>query len=209
VHESARVFHNRVLLFYANDLAIPVPPQLDSALDELPADFRNDERVATFYWGMIAPGATATVGYDATAPWTAIEDPDFASGIARTMGATLPFLTQLHDDGTMVPLLDTTALIAEGGGELKLCQASPPVLLAAGGIPARGLTVPITAASPPGFFVSLPPQITVPHAMFVQADVVVRYEICRRFCDHPFTNDAGLDGAAWRSSRECVHNHVP
>ena len=57
----------------------------------------------------------------------------------------------------------------------------------------------IDTAAPPGFFVALQPEITVVHAQFVSSDVIVRWEICRSWCDHPFRNDVGIAGDSWRS----------
>jgi len=209
VHQNVAVVQNRPLLFYANNLNVEVPGPLLAALSQLPQDFANDNRFSTFYWGMVAPGATPGIAYDAPTSWTAIEDPGFARLITQLVEATLPFQTQLHDNAVMVPLLDPAELSREQGGLLKLCQSTPPVTLAAGGVVATGLFVAVTTAAPPGFFVDLPVKITVPRAEFSQDDVLVRYEICSRFCDHSFTNDAGLFLANWKMVNECVHNHVP
>jgi hypothetical protein len=128
--------------------------------------------------------------------------------IQQTISDTMPFESQIHDDAQMIALFDADTLARDAGGFVKLCQASPPVTMAAGGVPVMGI-VPIAAAAPPGFFVSLPPEITIPHKDFAQDDVIVRYEICSRFCDNPFTNDAGLRVPSWKGAQECVHNHVP
>src|SRR5439155_13401290 len=106
-----------------------------------------------------------------------------------------------------IELLDTPTVQREQGGFLKLCTATPPVQLATGGTPQTSNDVGIDPAAPPGFFVSLPPKITVPHASFASDDVIVRWEVCRKWCDHPFVNDTGIAGASWRSSTECVHTH--
>ena len=64
----------------------------------------------------------------------------------------------------------------------------------------------IDPAAPPGFFVTLQSEITVPHDSFRVYDVIVHWEVCQRWCDHPFKTDTGIAGDSWRSSIECVHS---
>jgi hypothetical protein len=209
VHQQVSAVHNRVVLFYANNLGTAVPQPLGDDLAGLPQQFANDARIATFYWGMVADGAVPTVAFDLAIPWTAIEDPGFARALGDPVSQNLPFQTELSDAQTVVSLLDSDTLMREAGGWLKLCQDSPPVELVGGAVPAEDLAIPIRVDDPPGFLVDLPPQITVPRSLFEPDEVFLRWEICRRFCDHPFENDAGLSAPSWRMSPECVHNRVP
>ena len=121
--------------------------------------------------------------------------------------ANLPFMSQIHDDSVMIELLDPATVQREQGGFLKICTATPQVQLAAGGVPVATHDVGIDPLAPPGFFVMLAPKITVAHEAFAQDDVIVRWEVCRTWCDHPFINDTGIAGTSWRSSTECVHTH--
>jgi hypothetical protein len=206
VRQNVTQVNNRVVLFYANNLASPVPSTLNDELAQLPMMFVGDARVRTYYWSMTAAGATMNVAFDLPGVWTAIEDPTFMTSIQMAAAANLPFMTQLHDDNTMIELLDPQMVQTERGGFLKICTATPPVQLATGGTPQTTNDVGIDPAAPPGFFVQLPPKITVPHQSFASDDVIVRWEICRRWCDHPFKTDTGIAGDSWRSSSECVHS---
>jgi hypothetical protein len=207
VRQNVTQVHNRVVLFYANNLASPVPSQLNDELTQLPMDFMGDPRVSTYFWSMTTPGATMNVPYDLPGVWTAIEDPTFTTSIQMAAAANLPFMTQLHDDNAMIELLDPSMVSQWQGGFLKICTATPMVQLAAGGQPVMTNDVGIDPATPPGFLVTLQPKITVPHSTFASDDVIVRWEVCQRWCDHPFTSDTGIAGSSWRSSTECVHSH--
>ena len=208
VRQNVTQFHNRVVLFYANNLATPVPPQLEMELEQLSTGFDGDTRVDKFFWSMIAPGATTNVTYDLPGVWTAIEDPTFVMGIQQAAMSNMPFMTEIHDDSSMIPLLDTATVQRYQNGFVKICTSTPMVQLAAGGQPATTNDVQIDPAMPPGFFVSLTPEITLPHSQFMSHDVIVRWEVCSQWCDHPFTNDVGsVSAMSWRSSTECVHTH--
>src|SRR5262249_15904101 len=50
VRQNVTQVNNRVVLFYANNLASPVPSTLNDELAQLPMLFANDPRVASFYW---------------------------------------------------------------------------------------------------------------------------------------------------------------
>jgi hypothetical protein len=208
VRQNVTQFHNRVVLFYANNLSAQVPSQLEAQLEQLPMAFAGDTRVETFYWSMVAPGATANVTYDLPAVWTAIEDPTFVMGIQQAAMANMPFMTELHDDNVMIQLIDVPTQQHYQGGFIKICTATPMVQLAEGGQAVTTNDVSIDPAMPPGFFVQFAPEITVPRSMYRQDDAIVRWEICSNWCDHPFTNDVGsVSGTSWRSSTECVHTH--
>jgi hypothetical protein len=145
------------------------------------------------------------VTWDLDGVWTAIEDPTFQTSIQMAAAANMPFMSQIHDDNTMIPMLDDATVQREAGSFLKKCQATPDVQLATGGMPQSGNVINIDPAAPPGFFVMLPPEITVPHDTYRTTDVIVHWEICEKWCDHPFISGTGIAADSWRSSTECVH----
>jgi hypothetical protein len=69
----------------------------------------------------------------------------------------------------------------------------------------RAYEYPIHADDPPGFVLDLPPVWAVPRPGFSAHEAYIRYEICTRYCTHPFTSESGIpvsDG--WIGNPLCV-----
>ena len=125
---------------------------------------------------------------------------------------TLPFKSQLHMPDEIVQLMPADVLSASLGLPWKLCEASPAIARLAGTTPIAddNLTPVVDALAPPAFRVALPVKVLVPGPLFQPDTVVIRYELCRRWCGHPFRDEPmTLHPEGWTYARACVRNELP
>jgi hypothetical protein len=154
--------------------------------------------------------ATASVWSSATwdvpLQFAAIEDPQLAQSITAAVMENLPVETELHDDGDIIPLMTADTVNANVGDPWKVCEASPAIQRMNGVFPIddSDLTPLIDAQLPPGFMVMLPQKVLVPAAQFSPDGVLVRWEICRRWCDHAFVDQSGARHSSWLTVQACV-----
>jgi hypothetical protein len=198
------------LLVYADNLAAQLPGGLVASLDDYLFSFQ-DPNEPTYTVGMVSGGALTSFQWTLALQFVAIEDPQFQTTISDFVRQILPFKTQIHDDGQILPLMPQQTVQDAAGDPWKVCQASPAITRFLGDVPVDFSIVapPIDPQNPPGFSVVLPPQILVPAPTFAPTTVVIRYEICRRWCDHPYQDQGGGSNDSWLSSPVCVRNTVP
>jgi hypothetical protein len=197
------VYH-RPLLVYVNNLAAPLPSSLTDSL-QLYLDSFTDPHVVPLDVGLV-PAAAIGFKWDLPLQFVAVEDPQFATDLDAAAMATLPFESQLHDPGDLTPLMPLDTVLADAGDPWKTCFDSPAITRYAGttAIP-KGVIAPLLdAQNPPAFAVDLPPKILVPAVQFMRDTVVVRWEICRRWCEHAFRDEAGTDHPSWLTTPTCV-----
>jgi hypothetical protein len=206
--------HQQFHFFYFNNLNSPLPQTLTDSLTSLFSDLQNppppyDLRLFSWLWN---PGLAAATGpsWWQKQAWQAADDPTFEKILAAYAMQNLPYRTQVQDPGTPVPLLAPDVATQDDGDQIKICTSSIYVE------PADTNTNPVqvfpyanswevVAATPPGFLVSLPPQISVPYNQFVQESVDIDYQVCTAYCDsHPFVSKAGTPVSSWDTSYLCA-----
>jgi hypothetical protein len=199
----------RPVLVYVNNLDAPLPQSLVDSLDVYRGSFSG--KTVPLDLALATDATFLSTGWDVPLQFAAIEDPQLAQTIQAAVMANLPVTTELHDDADILPLMPPDTVTAEAGHPWKLCQASPAIQRMDGVFPIddSDLTPLIHAQAPPGFMVTLPPKILVPAALFAPDDVLVRWEICRRWCDHAFTDESGAVRPNWSTTPACVRNSVP
>jgi hypothetical protein len=171
----------RVLLVYAENLDLEVPPALGGAINDLrraisAAPSRDQLLFA------IAPDSTmSSVAADRSTPWLSTEEPTFHDAIQGLLDGIWPFKTVVHTDSTVVPLVAE----ADKGRfiEYRLCQ--PPATVIALGAAKAGTTVLIPGPFGPSYTVSLPPEVLRESAGFMVPSVTVDWQGCEGLCNLP------------------------
>lgn len=194
------IWHRAVVL-YINSATERLPGALVEDLRQLSwrADAILGSSPTTFMWGIVDEVATPDEVWHRETPWT---------GALERLGAiaaeTLPLHT-VATDGRPFELMTPDEVQREAGALVKSCRAELPTLLALGEQPAGTPTVPIVPFEPPGVFVTLPRQVA-PRGELAAQQVVVPFEICRRFCDHPFVAANRIVERSWRESAQCARD---
>src|SRR5262249_25226391 len=131
--------------------------------------------------------------WDLFQQYAAIEDPQFLGGVVTTLEAALPLHSQLHDDSDIIPMMTAEQATAAAGRRWKVCQASPAIVRLQGQTPIAPaeLTPVVDPKQLPSFRVMLPRNVLIADKDFVELSVMIRYELCRRYCDNPFYDEAG------------------
>jgi hypothetical protein len=186
----------RVLLVYANNLALPLPSGLVGDIAALEASFSPmsspDRQIALF---AIAPsGPSMQLSPDLQIAFGATEETAFKDAIAGALSGLWPFKTLLHTDQTVVPL---SAGAAAPFLLYKVCDANGQVHPL--GVSSGEAFVP--PALGPAYTVSLPAQVLVPSMTFVVPSVQVNWEGCSALCDRPAPG--AMEGQPWRIDSSC------
>ncbi len=195
----------RVILFYANNAASPLPERLLSTINGLPTRIEAvlANPVGTYTWVALGAGPVGLQAEQRT------DFQDLLPSLEKIVGSLLPFQSVLSS-GPPSPLLDAGAVQGwqRARAFIKLCKGTVPATLALGDSPANTTSVAITSRLPPGVYVDLRTEVTVPKSELVQSQVVVPFEICGRFCDHPVLAPAAArqDAQPWRASDRCARD---
>jgi hypothetical protein len=201
---STNVFQ-RPLLVYVNNLAAPPPMALANSfmlyLQSFPDTFVRPILVAV----TPSPLTTGAVPFDLMLPYADPDDAQFVASVNGLVRAQLPLETQLTDSSDRTPLLSSTDLNANLGALWKLCDSAPPIVRLLGdvAVPDGTITAVVSASAPPTFSVTLPPKIAIPRSTFHSDTVVIRNELCHRWCDHPFHVTDGPAQPSWSTSASC------
>lgn len=198
--------HHRYLLIYFQNLRAPLPDVLDASLTALRKSMAAPFDLLEVAWSLSPTEATSTFKWDVASPWLAADDPSFDGELRSVVDPTLPFRSELHDDLAPLALLDPAETQAMAGRRLKVCASTPTVTMLSRGQarPASPPSFVIETDDPPSYRVKLPRQIAVADSLFRQSSVLVRYEICSRYCDHPYRGRGGIDVASWTDSAACM-----
>ncbi len=196
------------LLVYVDNLAGPLPSSLLLSVETYAMSFVAPQFVG-LVWAMI--NGSGMIKWNETMQYVVPEDPQFTTTIHNTIDTDLPLRSQLHDNALVMPLMDDVSVAMGSGDPWKVCQASPSITRYAGLQPIAPsvLTPTVDPQAPPGFSVVLPLKILIPKSQFMRDTVVVRYEICRRWCDHPFRSEGGAKLGPWLTTPGCVRNEAP
>jgi hypothetical protein len=202
--------HQQYHFMYFNNLAAPLPQALTTSiqalLDALVVPPREDLEVRTHSW-LFNPGPAAGLPWWAIWIWQTADD-SFELALADYKLHSLPYTTQEHDAGEPVLMLSSEETKAQEGHLIKICNASPPVVPVATVPYQQPISDPswtISTADPPAYLVTLPEQIVVKASAFVEANAIVSYQICTRYCvDHPYVTANGSGEISWAESRACA-----
>jgi hypothetical protein len=203
--ETYQQFH----FFYFNNQNFALPRPLTDSLEVffngLTAPPSYDLR--TYSW-LFNPGlATATgPGWWMSTLWQSADDPSLEMTLASYVSQNLPYTSQIFDQSVPVPLLSPADVATYDGGSFKICRASPqiqPVYIKSGQ-PLFGQSWAIKASDPPGYYVSLLPEIVKPGPSFTPESASVNFQICTAYCDHPYVSANGTGATSWATSPLCA-----
>lgn len=203
--ETYQQFH----FFYFNNQNFALPQSLTDSLQVLfngltaPAPYS----LRTYSW-LFNPGLAMATGpsWWMWTPWQDAQDPSLEMTLAMYAAQNLPYTSQTYDDTVPIPLLSADDVAAYQGGSFKICDSSPlvqPVDISSGKN-LYGQSWPIEASDPPGYFVSLLPQIEKPGPAFSPESATVDFQICSAYCDHPYVSKAGTGVTSWATSPLCA-----
>jgi hypothetical protein len=199
--------------FYFNNQDFPLPQTLNDSLKALfngltaPAPYN----LRTISW-LFNPGLAKAMGPDWTMPiaWQSAEDdPTLEMTLSGYVAQNLPYTSQFYDQSVPLPLLSADQLAQYAGGSFKICDASPQIqltTLTSGYLPSSydQPSWPIKAADPPGYYVSLFPQIEKPGPSFTPESSVVDFQVCTAYCEHPYVSTAQTGVTSWAASPLCA-----
>ncbi len=200
--------HHRYHVIYVNNLMVTPPPTLTTSLSELAEAVVSPYDIKPVMWvfGPDSVTAAAGVAWDVRSSWLAADDPSFEIALRSYADPTLPYKTEIHDSDEAIVFMAPGAARGHAGQRMKICHASPVVTPLERGRPRRS-EIPswvIEADDPPAYVVKLPPQIAVPETQFRQSAVLLRYEVCSRYCDHPYRSESGSEERSWMESVICM-----
>jgi len=214
--------HQRYFLLYFNNLRAPLPDLLTRSLGEFVDTLANPAPPGDFVAQLWPFGPMEMVqsygswGTQVT-PWSTATDPDFESQLDGFGATNLPLISEVQDPSQPVPIFKTAAEAqALDGGWLRLCQISITPLQGAGlQLVTQGSDgpVPLPTATeyqiqgdnPPGYLLSVPEVWAVPSPGFTPHQSHIDYEVCTRYCSHPFTSESGVPvTAGWFGNALCV-----
>jgi hypothetical protein len=207
--------HQQFTFMFFNNLDAPLPNALRNSIQQLFDALHGPSppgyTIAPYTW-LFAPVGVAVLTQPKLDWWAfwvwQAPDMNFEMELAAYVEKKLPYTTQEHDPSDPVPLLDPSEVALHENEWIKICTSSPPVL-PHGILPApHDIFAPswqITTADPPTYLVTLPNQITVDGSAFVEANAMITYQICTRYCDgHPFVDTAMAGQLSWKDSDRCA-----
>jgi hypothetical protein len=150
--------------------------------------------------------------------WDTADDPTFLKELTDYATTQLPLISEIQDPNQPVSLLSSADAQQYDGGFIRLCTVSitPPVNgtpLEMVGHDADGAVTILPAAAqylvkkddPPAYLMNLPPVWAVPDVGFTAHSSEIHYEICTRYCDHPFVAQSGSTvTSGWMDSPYCL-----
>jgi hypothetical protein len=192
----------RPILFYLDNLVAPMPAALSNSFNLYLASFPSDNVKPIL---VALASDTGNTQFTATLPFVDPEDPHFLAGLTDLVQSRLPLKSQLHDSTARIPLLSSADLGANLGALWKVCDASPAIVRFTGAfrVPDTQITAVVSQTAPPAFTVDLPPKILVASRDFRSDTVIIRNQLCRRWCDHAFADSGGLVRQNWLKVQTC------
>jgi hypothetical protein len=191
----------RAVLLYVNNLALAPPPQVTDGLLTARARIGARSGLAPRIWTSLVAGATpAAVPSDHSVPWGYVGDPGYPAALAKSLSASVPFVS---DDAVVagpMPLLPGDELLRTR--EFKVCAADEGI--SAIGFAADGSTVGMDSARPPLYRVALKARRALEQTGFQPLRVHVDSEICTDHCDRLFHYQPGSEPVRWNASRGCL-----
>ncbi len=214
--------HQRYFLLYFNNLRVPLPTPLVQSLSDFTSDLFNPPPPGDFQvwlWPFGSAEMAQSFGGWSGQPtlWTSATDPTFAQALKDYGSQELPLISEVDDPSVPIPLLeDEQDAQTYDGGLIRLCtiSVSPeqnPVEMASHDANGNLIRLPMDTQypvhgdDPPAYFLDIPPVNLVSKRGFTPHQAKIRYEICTRYCDHPFTADSGVAVlGGWIGSNLCM-----
>jgi hypothetical protein len=218
--------HQRYYMLYFNNLRAQLPDSLTRSFDDFtqtivtpppPGDFQ----AFLWPWGPTEMTSSYSPWLEQSQPppqvWTAADDPTFLMQLQGYAATQLPLISEIQDPMKPVPLLSSADAQQYDGGFIRLCTISITPLQDTGlemvGHDADGKVTVLPTADqyavkkddPPAYLLELPKVWAVPDIGFSPHTAQIHYEICTRYCDHPFVAESGSPVmSGWMDNPYCL-----
>lgn len=191
----------RLLFIYANNLAFPLPPLLTADFDALKTSVLEEPRAGVFLSAWAFPVVLMSADWQEPVNWIPPTDRLFGDTVKAFADSNLPFLTMLHHEDTTVAFVDP-ALEARDG-LLKLCSSTPRIRMVDSPLTTGGFLYGVGPGHDVRYQVDFPEQWLVRNAAYEKHEAKVSYEVCTRWCSHPFRTPLGVWVPSWEKNPEC------
>ena len=206
-----------VVGIYSNNSDETLPDQVQADLEDIISELFNLPNTRVFLIVVAGSGLGDAMlnlpnqaGYEYFIPWRAREVTPFDEQMEAIAEPLFPFYTVEFISGmTEIPLSEPTGL---NPLEFKICALTPNTLI---GVAVEGegtfasqrqgtqKSYPWGISRPPALLMRLLEQQRVSHNELIEEQVVLRYEICERFCDFPFINQEDEIFPNWSAEIRC------
>lgn len=199
--------HGAAIVFvYLSNLTIPMNDWTAFSLLSLVESFRVEQHATAALWAISSsPSSIEPVeGFVLQTSWTSPFDKSFEDLVKSYDRARFPVRSSLHDDQALLPLVDAGSVGATDV-VFKLCGATPKIRLNRGTkpLPLNETIMPVSPGEPIWFRVDFDRRRWIDASLWIDQTVTIRYELCRRWCTHPFESASGAALAKWTSEAEC------
>jgi hypothetical protein len=178
----------KVVLIYVNNNSLPLSTALTNDFWTFLSSLGSDSRVSVFTWAIGTGTILNGFEWNATTGWVTPSNSAFREAVTALANSTLPFKTLNHNDDDQIRFL---APEFEGiEGEFKSCGTTPDVTYYLDDWVALSFPGMTTFVLQLGdwltFKVNLEQQVFAKSSEFLEQKVLVRYEVCTKWCGHPF-----------------------
>ena len=212
-----------IIGIYSNNSDEPVPDQVKRDLEQMMSELFALPNTRPFLIVVADSGLNdsmvtlpAEAQYEFIIPWRAREITPFDEQMDALAEPLFPFYTVEFISGmTEIPLKDPPGVSPL---EFKICALTPNQLISVvvegeGTFAAQRMgmqkSYPWGMSQAPALLMRLLEQKRVSEDELIEEEVVLRYEICERFCDFPFTNQENEIFPSWSAEIRCQSQDEP
>ncbi len=192
--------HLRLVILYANNLALPLPAARSQSLSTLSAKLTALQGMPPLLWLVGSKVLARQLASDTALDWTYAGDPAMVTALHSATQLSLPLQTEVGTVSQQQPLLSGADLVR--AQEIKLCGLDPEATVT--GLPAPGLSARLDRAAPPAWQITLPPQLAASKALFSPHTVVAKVELCDGNCDRYYRVDPDQLQRGWDTINGCL-----
>ncbi len=192
--------HLRLVIVYANNLNLSLPPERSESLRTLSARLTALQGWPPLLWLVSSKVIAKEVFADATSDWTYAGDPAMVTAFRASLKLALPLQSEVGTVSQLQPLLSSSDL--GRAQQFKLCSSDPEATLP--GVPVLGMAATLNRSTPPAWQITLPPQIAVTKVGFTLHTVKAQVELCDGNCDRYLKIDPDQLQQSWNVFRGCM-----
>ena len=212
-----------VVGIYSNNSDEPMPEQVKRDLEQIMNELFSIANTRVFLIVVAGSGVSEAMlnlpnqaEFEHFIPWRAREVTPFDEQMEALALPIFPFYTVEFISGiTEIPLVEIAGVNPQ---EFKICALTPNQLISVvvegeGTFSAQRLgtqkSYPWGSSYPPALLMRLLEQQRVSQEELIEEQVILRYEICERFCDFPFTNQEDEAFPNWSAEIRCQSQDDP
>lgn len=182
--------HAKVVVVYANNIALPAPDAIAGALTTL--------RGGGLLWTVCRAPVSTQIASDQTMPWTFTYDVALQGQLATSFSTQLPLQSDTQVDSGPRAILGRADLPKARAA--KICSATPGLSFVS--VAESGVAFPVSQAQPPQFRALFQQRYAVPKSQFTVQQASFEVEGCEANCTGYFAKTPG-DLHVWETTRGC------